>query len=87
MWETATDALAMVVLALRADVNLAWPSAEIAVTSPEGAVNVIYRKEIQGSDDPDDLLAQKTEEYRKTFANPFLAASLTSFASLACTVV
>jgi propionyl-CoA carboxylase beta chain len=59
---------------IRCDVNFAWPTAEIAVLGPKGAAEVIYRKEIQGAESPDDLLAQKTEEYRRTFANPFLAA-------------
>jgi propionyl-CoA carboxylase beta chain len=59
---------------IRCDVNFAWPTAEIAVLGPKGAAEIIYRKEIQASENPDALLAQKTEEYRKTFANPFLAA-------------
>ena len=59
---------------IRCDVNFAWPTAEIAVLGPKGAAEVIYRKEIQAAEDPEDLLAQKTAEYRKTFANPFLAA-------------
>ncbi len=61
---------------LRADVNLAWPTAEIAVTSPEGAVNVIYRKEISSSADPDAERARLTAEYRERFANPYRAAEL-----------
>ncbi len=59
---------------IRCDVNFAWPTAEIAVLGPKGAAEIIYRKEIQAADNPDELWAQKTEEYRKTFANPFLAA-------------
>ena len=59
---------------IRCDVNFAWPTAEIAVLGPKGAAEIIYRKEIQASDNPEDLLARKTDEYRKTFANPFLAA-------------
>lgn len=56
------------------DINYAWPSAEIAVMGPRGAAEVIYRKEIQASPDPMATLAQRTEEYRKTYVNPFLAA-------------
>ena len=54
---------------LRGDVNLAWPSAEIAVMGPQGAVEIIFR---QDAADPDQL-AQRTEEYRDKFANPFVA--------------
>jgi len=56
------------------DLNYAWPTAEIAVLGPKGAAEVIYGKEIRSAPDPETLLAQKTEEYRKTYANPFLAA-------------
>lgn len=59
---------------IHADINYAWPTAEIAVLGPRGASEVIYRKEIQESDDPDATLSHKMEEYRKTFVNPFLAA-------------
>ncbi len=59
---------------IRCDINFAWPSAEIAVLGPKGAAEVIYRREIQASEDPESVLAAKTEEYRNTFANPFLAA-------------
>jgi propionyl-CoA carboxylase beta chain len=58
----------------RCDVNFAWPTAEIAVLGPRGAAEVLYRREIELSEKPEDILAQKTWEYRKTFANPFLAA-------------
>jgi len=54
---------------LRGDVNFAWPSAEIAVMGPKGAVEIIFRKEL---DDPAKI-AQRTEEYRRKFANPFIA--------------
>ena len=54
---------------LRGDINYAWPSAEIAVMGPKGAVEIIFRKE---SGDPKQL-ADRTEEYRQTFANPFIA--------------
>jgi propionyl-CoA carboxylase beta chain len=56
---------------LRGDVNLAWPSAEIAVMGPKGAVEIIFRKDIG---DPDKI-AELTEAYRQKFANPFIAAS------------
>jgi len=57
-----------------ADINYAWPTAEIAVLGPRGAAEIIYRREIQGSDDPDRTLVDKESEYRRTFLNPFLAA-------------
>ena len=60
---------------LRSDVNLAWPSAEIAVMGPAGAVEVIFAKEVAASENPAEAAAQKEEEYRKAFANPYNAAS------------
>jgi len=60
---------------LRGDINLAWPSAEIAVMGPEGAVNIIFRKELAKAKDPDKKRAELVEEYRKKFANPYVAAS------------
>jgi propionyl-CoA carboxylase beta chain len=59
---------------IRTDINLAWPSAEIAVMGPEGAVNIVYRRELTAAADPDALRRQKTEEFRERFANPFVAA-------------
>jgi propionyl-CoA carboxylase beta subunit len=59
---------------LRTDVNLAYPTAEIAVMGPEGAVNVLYRRELQGSSNSDEVRQSKIEEYRDRFANPFVAA-------------
>ena len=56
---------------LRGDVNLAWPSAEIAVMGPKGAVEIIFREDIG---DPEKI-ARRTEEYRQKFANPFVAGS------------
>jgi len=56
---------------LRGDVNLAWPSAEIAVMGPKGAVEIIFREDAR---DP-ERLAQRTEEYRTKFANPFIAGA------------
>ncbi len=73
-WGVAYDVMAS--KHLRADVNLAWPTAEIAVTSPEGAVNVIYRKEISSSADPAAERARLTAGYRERFANPYRAAEL-----------
>ena len=58
---------------LRTDVNYAWPTAEIAVMGPEGAVNVLYRRELQAASDPDALRAQKVAEFREKFANPYVA--------------
>jgi propionyl-CoA carboxylase beta chain len=59
---------------IRTDVNLAWPSAEIAVMGPEGAVNIVYRRELSAAADRDAMRAEKTEEFRERFANPFAAA-------------
>ncbi len=60
---------------LRADINFAWPSAEIAVMGPEGAVNIIFRKQIAQADDPVAEKARLVAEYRAKFANPYIAAS------------
>ncbi|WP_298524128.1 acyl-CoA carboxylase subunit beta [uncultured Porphyromonas sp.] len=60
---------------LRSDVNLAWPSAEIAVMGPAGAVEVIFAKDVAAAEDPAAAAAEKEEEYRKAFANPYNAAS------------
>jgi propionyl-CoA carboxylase beta chain len=57
-----------------ADLAFAWPSAEIAVMGPQGAVNVIFRKEIDAADDPDMRRAQLIDEYTERFANPYIAA-------------
>jgi acetyl-CoA carboxylase carboxyltransferase component len=59
---------------IRGDVNLAWPSAEIAVMGPEGAVSIIFRKELAESADPVARKAELVQEYRDKFANPFVAA-------------
>ncbi len=61
---------------IRADINLAYPTAEIAVMGAAGAVNIIYRKEILKSDDPEKLRAEFTEKYKEEFANPYKAAEL-----------
>jgi propionyl-CoA carboxylase beta chain len=60
---------------IRTDVNLAWPSAEIAVMGPEGAVNILYKRELAAATDPDAVRAAKIEEFRAKFANPVVAAS------------
>jgi len=59
---------------IHCDINYAWPSAEIAVMGPKGASEIIYRKEIKAAADPDRLLKEKMDQYRKAFVNPFLAA-------------
>ncbi len=59
---------------LRGDVNYAWPTAEIAVMGPSGAVEIIFAKEVNASEDPKATATQKEEEYRKAFANPYNAA-------------
>ncbi len=59
---------------IRTDINFAWPTAEIAVMGPEGAVNIVYRREIAGSPDPEATRSEKIAEFRERFANPFIAA-------------
>ncbi len=59
---------------IRADYNVAWPMAEIAVMGPQGAVNVVFRREIAGSAAPEQRAAELIDEYRQHFANPYLAA-------------
>jgi propionyl-CoA carboxylase beta chain len=60
---------------IRTDVNFAWPTAEIAVMGPEGAVNILYKRELDAAPDPDALRAQRVAEFREKFANPYVAAS------------
>jgi len=60
---------------LRADFVFAWPDAEVAVMGPEGAANIIFRKEITTADDPDKVRKEKVEEYIEKFANPYVAAA------------
>ncbi len=60
---------------LRSDLNFAWPNAEIAVMGPDGAVNIVFRKDIEKADDPAAARAEKTRQYREDLANPFVAAS------------
>ncbi len=59
-----------------ADLVFAWPNAEIAVMGPQGAANIIFAREINQSEDPEATRAQKIEEYREKFANPYVAASM-----------
>jgi len=60
---------------IRTDVNFAWPTAEIAVMGPEGAVNVLYRRELETAEDPAAQRALRIAEFREKFANPYIAAS------------
>src|SRR5450759_3466568 len=60
---------------LRADFVFAWPTAEIAVMGPEGAANIVFRKEIAEAEDPEAMRQQKVQEYKDKFANPYVAAS------------
>ena len=60
---------------IRADINLAWPTAEIAVMGPKGAVEIIFKKEIEAAPDPQAELDKKIEDYREKFASPYVAAS------------
>ena len=60
---------------LRADFVFAWPTAEIAVMGPEGAANIIFRKEIASASDPEKVRKEKVEEYKEKFANPYVAAA------------
>ncbi len=59
---------------IRTDLNFAWPTAEIAVMGPEGAVNILYRRELQAAKDPEALRREKIDEFRDKFANPYIAA-------------
>jgi acetyl-CoA/propionyl-CoA carboxylase carboxyl transferase subunit len=59
---------------LRSDVSFAWPTAEIAVMGAEGAVNVVFRKEIEAADDPAERRAELITEYREKFSTPYAAA-------------
>ena len=61
---------------IRADLNLAWPTAEIAVMGSEGAVNIIFRKELAAASDPEKKRRELTKEYRQKFASPWIAAEM-----------
>jgi acetyl-CoA carboxylase carboxyltransferase component len=60
---------------LRGDINYAWPTAEIAVMGPDGAVNIIFHRELERAEDPDEKRQELIEEYRTRFANPYVTAS------------
>jgi len=60
---------------LRADFVFAWPTAEIAVMGPEGAANIVFRKEISEAENPEEMRQQKIQEYKEKFANPYVAAA------------
>lgn len=66
--------LAMCSKDLGADMVFAWPTAEIAVMGPDGAANIIFKKDIEGSEDPAQTRAEKIKEYREKFATPYVAA-------------
>jgi propionyl-CoA carboxylase beta chain len=59
---------------LRGDINLAWPTAQIAVMGAQGAVNILYRRELSEAQDPDALRAKRIDEYEDELANPYIAA-------------
>ena len=59
---------------VRTDINLAWPTAEVAVMGAEGAVSIVYRRELAAAADQDAARRQKVDEFRERFANPFIAA-------------
>ncbi|RLC99634.1 MAG: methylmalonyl-CoA carboxyltransferase [Chloroflexi bacterium] len=60
---------------IRGDISYAWPTAEIAVMGPDGAVNIVFRKELAAADDPGEEHARLAQEYRDQFANPYVAAA------------
>jgi propionyl-CoA carboxylase beta chain len=61
---------------IRGDYNIAWPTAELAVMGPEGAVNIVYRKDIEQAEDPEATRKEFIDDYEEKFANPYVAASL-----------
>jgi propionyl-CoA carboxylase beta chain len=60
---------------IRGDLNLAWPTAEIAVMGPDAAIEVIFRRELEGAEDPETLKQRLIADYRERFANPYVAAA------------
>jgi len=60
---------------VRGDINFAWPTAEVAVMGPDGAVNIIFRRDIKNASDPEKLRSELIEDYKSKFANPYVAAS------------
>jgi propionyl-CoA carboxylase beta chain len=67
--------IAMSSRSLRSDLALAWPSAEIAVMGPDGAANIVYRKEIEAAEDPNAERANRIQYYRDKYSNPYIAAA------------
>jgi acetyl-CoA carboxylase carboxyltransferase component len=59
---------------VRADFNVAWPTAEVAVMGPEGAVNIVFRHELEGAESPEGRREELIAEYKERFANPYTAA-------------
>ena len=59
---------------IRADFNFAWPTAEVAVMGPEGAVNIVFRRELAEAEDPEARRAELIADYSEQFANPYIAA-------------
>jgi len=59
---------------IRTDVNYAWPTAEIAVMGPEGAVDIVYKRDLERAANRDQMRTEKIEEFRDRFANPYVAA-------------
>ncbi len=60
---------------IRGDLNLAWPTAEIAVMGPEGAIDIVFRRELDAADDREAMRARLAAEYRAKFATPYVAAA------------
>jgi propionyl-CoA carboxylase beta chain len=59
---------------IRTDVNYAWPTAEIAVMGPEGAVDIVYKRDLESAPNREQMRAHKIEEFRERFASPYVAA-------------
>ena len=59
---------------IRTDINYAYPTAEIAVMGPEGAVSIVYRKELASAENPEEEKQRRVQDFRERFANPYLAA-------------
>jgi propionyl-CoA carboxylase beta chain len=60
---------------IRGDINYAWPTAEIAVMGPDGAINILFKKELDASSEPEKIRDELTRDYREKFADPYVAAS------------
>jgi acetyl-CoA carboxylase carboxyltransferase component len=67
--------IAMCSRSLGADIALAWPTAEVAVMGPEGAANIVFRKEIAAADEPEKVRTELVQKYRDRFASPYVAAA------------